>query len=370
MSTKRPAPPNEGMAGRRRPVDSSDQSGRHRSSGFFTWWYRLAAPPEPVMNATFAQQDLVRRGRLASIILLCMFIITAAFIPLALVSINPLLTPIILALLVLCCIAIVLNRLGQVALAGSLAMIALSLAIVLNLLTSPHGILSTNGLLTYDLLVLPELIAVSILPPRIVFIVALLNSIFMFVDITFQPHAADLEHLLHASTYTILIRPVSLQFVVALVTYLWVRSAVQAIRRAERVEVIAELQRSITQQKQDLEFGVQQIQNTLVQAANGNFHIRTPLAQDNVLWQVAVSLNTLLTRLHRSTQSAQELQRIRMEIGRLVTMLYEAEIKQHPLKTTPTGTLVDPLLQQLSGRYLVHPPSSGDQPSRAKRSPS
>ncbi len=358
--------PNEETQGRKRLQASLDQS--YRPSRFFSWWYRLAAPPEQGMYATSAQQDLVRRGRLASIILLFMFIGTAAFIPLAIVSINPLLTPIILALLAICGVAIFLNRLGQVALAGTLAMSALSLTIVLNLLTSPQGILSTNGLLTYDLLVLSELIAVSVLPPRFVFVVAILNSIFMCVDIALQPHAPDLEHLLHVSTYTILIRPVSLQLVVALVTYLWVRSAMRAIRRAERVEVIAELQHSIAQQKQDLEFGIQQIQGTLVQAANGNFNVRTPLAQDNVLWHIAVSLNTLLTRLQRSNQSEQELQRIRIEIGRLVTILYEAEASHLPLKTTPTGTLLDPLLQQLMGRYLVHPSSSGDRPSRPGRS--
>lgn len=359
MSTKRSHSPNEETWGGRRLAPPLEQPELYHSTGFFAWWYRLAAPQEQSANVTFAQQDLIRRGRLASIILLFMFIITAAFIPLALVSINPLLTPIILSLLALCCVAIFLNRLGQVALAGTLAMVALSLTIVVNLLTAPQGILSTNGLLTYDLLVLSELIAVSVLPPWIVFFVAALNSIFMFVDIRFQPHAADLERLLHASTYAILIRPISLQFVVALVTYLWVRSAVHAIRRAERVEVIAELQRSLAQQKQDLEFGIQQIQNTLVQAANGNFNVRTPLAQDNVLWQVAVSLNTLLTRLQRSSQSEQDLQRTRTEIGRLVTILHEAEVNQSPLQTAPTGTLLDPLLQQLMGRYLVHPPSPG-----------
>ncbi len=349
---------------KKRHIRSLEQAGPERSSGPLSWWYRLAAPPEAGANASQAQQDIVRRGRLASILLLFMLIVTGAFIPSALASINRLLIPLVLSVVLICCIAIFFNRRGRVTTAGVLALSVLSLAIMLNLLTAPQGILSANGLLTYDLLVMPELVAVSLLPAPSVFLVALLNSIFIYGDITLQPHAADLEHILQASTYTVLIRPIALQFVVALVTYLWVHSAIRAIRRADRAEEVARLQRSIAEQKQELEFGIQQVQQTLVQAANGDFTVRTPLAQDNVLWQVATSLNTLLARLQRLNYSEQELQHIRAEIGRLVVVLYEAEARRLPIHTLLTGTLLDPLRKQLSGRYLFQAPAPGAQSSR------
>ena len=41
--------------------------------------------------------------------------------------------------------------------------------------------------------------------------------------------------------YDVIIQPIGLQIMVAVVTYLWVRSALRAIARAERAEEVAEL---------------------------------------------------------------------------------------------------------------------------------
>lgn len=322
-------------------------------------WYRIAAPPE-INTTSFAQQDLARRGRLSSLILLVLFATITAFIPIGVRSINPLLLPIILSLYLVWAIAVLLNRYGRVATAGILCVATINFAFLLNLITAPHNILTTNGILTYDLLVFSELIAVSVLPPVSVFAVATINSICIVADMVLQPHSPELERLITSSTYTLLVRPLALQVMVAVVTFLWVSSAMRALERADRAEEIARLQRTIADQKQELEFGIQQIQMTLVTAANGNFSIRTPLAQENVLWQVAASLNTLLARLQRSNQSEQELQRIQAEVVQLVNIVREAQAWRKPIRVTPTGTKLDPLLKELIGRYIIGSSSSGD----------
>jgi hypothetical protein len=323
-------------------------------------WYRFAAPPEVDTTNSFAIQDRARRGRLSSLILLVLLVTIISFIPIGIGSINPLLLPIILSLFVVWAIAVLLNRSGKVATAGVLCIATINVALLLNLVTAPHNILTTKGILSYDLLVFSELIAVSVLPPVSVFAVAVINSLCIVTDMILQPHSPELERLISASTYTLLIRPLALQAMVAVVTFLWVSSAMRALERADRAEEIARLQRTIADQKQDLEFGIQQIQMTLVTAANGNFSIRTPLAQENVLWQVAASLNTLLARLQRSNQSEQELQRMQAEVVRLVSMVREAQVWRKPIRVTPTGTMLDPLLKELIGRYIVGSSSSGD----------
>lgn len=326
-------------------------------------WYDFATPSEAEAKTSFAAQDRLRRSRLASLILLLMLVILVSFIRLALLAKNPLLFPIILTAIGICLLVFFLNRLGHVTLVGILSVITVDTAIMLNLITSPSGMLDMNGFLTFDLLVFSELLAVSLLPPGSVFFVAALNIGCIWGDILLQAHAPDLEHLWRVMSYTLLVRPIALQVVVAVVTYLWVRGALRAFKRVDRIEEVERLQLALAEQKRDLEVGIQQIQGALVEAANGDFSILAPLAQENVLWTVAVSLNTLLARLQRSSQSEQELQRIRGEVLRLVNIVGESEARRVPLRLAPTGTLLDPLLKNLAGRYLLLP-SSGDRPSR------
>ena len=82
----------------------------------------------------------------------------------------------------------------------------------------------------------------------------------------------------------------------------------------QTIAEIMALQRAITQQKQELESGIQQILQTHVQVANGDFTTRAPLTQDHLLWQVAHSLNNLLARLQRLNQAEAELQRAKFEV--------------------------------------------------------
>src|SRR5262249_35041627 len=159
------------------PYSSSPDPLRHprpamshpRSSPLATWWYRLSAPPEVAASARFTLRERVRRGRLASLILLALLVVVALSLPD--LPRAPMLTPSIGFVAVCCLLAIPLNRSGRVTEAAILLLTAVDGALVGALLTSPVG-LDPLFLPVYYLLVTSELIAVSLLPPRAVFWVA------------------------------------------------------------------------------------------------------------------------------------------------------------------------------------------------------
>lgn len=331
---------------------SASRAGVQR--GVLEWWYRLAAPQESA-NSTSSEREMVRAGRLSSIILLIMFCFGLSLLPTALNSMNHLFLFIVLFAMLINIGAFVLNRQGRVLLVGIIMVIVVEAAFIAVVLTSPLGI-STRSLTTFELIVLTELMAVSLLPPRSVFLVMLCNNIFTWTTITFMHHTSDLALSPLSAYYGALATPLVLQIIVAIVTYLWVQGARQAIERAEHVaeleRAIAERDREVAEQKVQLEKGIQQILQTQIQAANGNFEVRAPLARDNVLWQVAHSLNTLLSRLQRASQAENELQRVSKEIGRLIDAIRMARASRRPVQVARSATALDPLIQELNGNSL------------------
>ncbi len=179
------------------------------------------------------------------------------------------------------------------------------LAFFLSLLNAPGGF-GVYNLPVLDLLVIPKLLAVSLLPKESVFPVAIINSLYIWGSIMLQHHATDLTDLIgRVGYYGLITRPVILQVAVAIVTYLWVRSASQAIERADRAEAIAELEHAmaeqehaIAEQKRWLDLSIQQIVETHARVANGGFNVRVPPTQNNVLWQ-SDSLSALSPKTHK-----------------------------------------------------------------------
>jgi nitrate/nitrite-specific signal transduction histidine kinase len=141
-------------------------------------------------------------------------------------------------------------------------------------------------------------------------------------------------------------------------------------------EIVA-LQQGVAKQKRELENGIEQILQTHVQVANGDFSTRAPLTQDHLLWQIAHSLNNLLARLQRLNHAEVELQRIKVEFSRqvgstqseaqqikaelqqiyaetqlLANLLREAKAQEHPIWVPPSRTVLDALYRELTGNYL------------------
>src|SRR5260370_36787027 len=135
----------------------------------------------------------------------------------------------------------------------------------------------------------------------------------------------------------------ALELVPALGGYLWVRGPGAAVRRAERAEEIDALEHMIAEQKRQLDIGVQQILQTHIRAANGDFGARAPLGQDNALWQISSSLNNLLARLQRAGNAEYRLQRTEEELQRLAAALQDAQSCRRPILPAPSGTSVHPI---------------------------
>ncbi len=326
-----------------------------RQRGPLEWWYRLTAPPEPPPSADFRRHEAARRGRLISLLLLLMICLVFVVIPIALFTLNyPLLLILFVGLLTEC-VTLVLNRHGRVLLAGILIVSVIMIGYILAQTFNPGG-LRVGDLPDFDLLVWVELLAVSLLPARSVFVVAALDSVFIWLDVALQPHAPDLARFLITDGYAAVGRPITIQIVVAIVAYLWVRSATTAIARADRAEVIAALEHAMAAQQREnrrlsleLSASIEQLVETHRQVAAGDFRARIHLQEDDVLAPVADSLNLLLVRFQRLLAESEELERTKLQSARVVAALREAAKTSQPLRLPGqgVGTPVDLIILEL-----------------------
>lgn len=318
-------------------------------------WYYLTAPPEAPANARLEQREATRRGRLASVVLFFVILLVLPAIPSAVG--NPILTVILTLVLLIDFVALAINRSGRTNLAGILVVISIEIGLASSILTVPGG-LGPSNLPMLDLMVQAECVAVSLFIPGSVFFVAIINSLFFIAVLNLAPVTPELAHLLKTDASRIISSPIILQVIVATVTYLWVSSANKAIQRADRAEEIAALeQREIArqqheiEQKQQLDLGILQILQTHVQVANGNFSARAPLSKENVLWQIAYSLNNLLARLQGYSQMTFELQQARNEITTLQAALQSTSSAEYELQRTreSAARLIEYLRQTRNG---------------------
>src|SRR5262249_14020718 len=189
----------------------------------------LSAPPVVPASASFADRERVRRERLAALILLGLLVILARLLPE--VTLAASVRPSIALVAVCCLLAIPLHGLGHVSVTGILLLVMLDLAIAGALLTAQDG-LDPLYLPGFYLLVTSELIAVSLLPPASVFLVALAHSVFIALDVRLQIHTMMWDQMITTPGifYSLIAGPIALQVIVAFVAYLWVRRAHTALR--------------------------------------------------------------------------------------------------------------------------------------------
>ena len=311
-----------------------------RPQNLADWWFWLTAPHEPV-NATFAQREAVRRGRLASLTIVFISLNTLVSLPVA-ANIGFLIT-LVITLLINSFALFFLNRRGYLAAAGCVVVVVLDLGFALAFLSIPQGV-SLILLPAFDLMVEATLVVVAFFRPRSVFVVMVVNIFFIVAWLYFGRHTTDITQLLHTTPYTLLYPSISLHIFASIITFIWVSSATNAIARLDRSEEIVALERrEIAQQeeqlklKQQLEDGIQKILQTHVLAANGNFAARAPLSRENILWQVAYSLNNLLARLQRNAELQSQMARTEYAVKMLSAYVRSArENKQSlpPLQKT------------------------------------
>lgn len=363
----------------------SDRSSQKPKFSLFRWWSVLSLPPDPPPEASFKQRDAARRAQLASILLFCFILVLIVVFVIYLVT-NPF-SPIfygLLAVLGLMMTATFLNRVGRVSLAGFIISAGITLVVWGLILSSP---LAPGNIGLFDILVYPVLFAASLLPVNWVFAWALTNSAFVVLTFIYAPHTTAMGQLLATSRVTIIERPIQVQILVSLVLWLWVRNAVNAIKRADRAEEISKLQRVVADQmlekvnqKRQLDAEIQQIEVILDQSAMGHLDARVAHQGDSMLWSISGKLNNLISRFKRIMQDFQRMQhivsqqqrfylaeqryqRLVRDLGLLTQVIQQAESRRQPLRLTPSGTPLDGLLQSMNGKYISGSPLESLPPS-------
>ena len=340
------------FSGTRAPIPESHQRTRSVPTRvrLLLWWYRHTSPPDPGEDASFRQREVFRRGRTGSQISFFLFLLLASSLPAAVAGSNPLLVVILVLNAIFLAVAMLLNRLQRVTLAGIIAVLGVVLGPVVNILTTPGGI-TTSTLPLFGFLVLPLVCAVSFLPPSWVFVVAAGTSLFTLVALRVLPSSGEVQMVVQPA-FAGLVTPILLsQWMVALVASLWVRGAQRAILRADRAEDIGKLEHALrlmeeekTQQHERLELSISLIVQVLVQVANGAWDARIPLIKENSLWHISGTVNNLLARLQqlrlevsRFHQLQAELYRVREDNARLRTALHHAHAETTRLKEQLEG---------------------------------
>lgn len=315
------------------------------------WWWRLTSPIAPRANASFAERERARRGRLASVLLLLGLLVElGAFYQYTVVDDDhPMMVAALWVMLAATLLIALLNRRGFVGLAGVLLVALADLPLVGIPATAVDGRLDVLHLPAFYLLVGAEMVAASVLAPWSVFPVALLNSILVDASIIILPHTSALAQVLASNNaQQVYAGPVVMQGVVALVAFLWASSVHTALRRADRAEEIAELERREVERTHELEEGVQHLLSVHVRMANGDFNARVSPVRDPLLWRVGASLNNLIVRFARLAQMEFLLQRTEAEAHRLAEAIVARGSGRQMVWPAPAGTPLDEVVTALA----------------------
>jgi hypothetical protein len=286
----------------------------------FSSWYKIASPLPPEEGASFRERERFRRGRTGSQVFPALYLFLLVSLLTGFLGSNVSVVWIVGAGLLALIFATICNRAGMVNFAGFLVVVTFVATPVANIVTTPGG-LNVTILPLYGLLILPLLCAVSFLPPWWVFVIAVGNSLFAFFSLLGLPQTAELNALLTANLAGFVTPVILSQLIVSLVAYLWVRSTVDALVRADRAEELAKLEHDLAlqaevaaAQKRQLEASVQRIIETHMAVASGDYSARVPLTQDNMLWQISGPLNNLLVRVQGWRQDSAELRQVKFAL--------------------------------------------------------
>lgn len=323
-------------------------SEERRPRGLWHAWLLLTGPGDNAPQRTLQERGRLRRARLTSVVMFGLLVLAIVVVPLGLQDPSHATLSADVALFAAVLIAAVLNRLLLPTAAGVILVAALGLATAGAVLGSKQ--LDLIFLPAFDLLAIVVVVAGVILVRWQMWLTAFAAIAFVIGDLALQPRTQALDSFVaQYGIYPIAARPIILILVLAILLHLLSWSLEREIVRADRAEEIAAMEHAIVEQKRQLDYGIQLILDTHVRAANGDFTARAPLTQENVLWQIAASLNNLLARLQRSGVAEHQLRRTDEEIRRLATAIRDAQQGRTPIWPAPTGTSAD-LLLELIGR--------------------
>ncbi len=325
-------------------------------SSLVGWWLNLTAPPEPKNILSRAQSERLRKAELTSLTLIPVFGFLIALVSNSLVSASTAQAAGLMAIVLV--IAAVLNRTGRTRTAAYLVPSALGLLIAVSLISAPG--LRLIGLPIYDLFVVPIFLVSLTGDRRAPWYFALAAIAFIVADYLLEPHqlvtgsgAVNFDGLAYEQAifgvWGMINRHVALCFFAAFFGWLGARSVDTAIARADRAEEIVQLESVVADQKRALDYGVQELTQAFVRAANGDYNVRINIPRQNPLWSLGAQMNTFIQRLQQAGQASFELERTRQEAFRLAAALDDWRAGRMPLWPAQSGTLLDAIIQRLSG---------------------
>lgn len=313
-------------------------------------WLSIASSSGVNPQKTLEERELARRSDLVAWLTLGMLG--------GLVMVSPIAIGDSIAALAYLCFfalqiaAIAFNRGGHISLAGIVLVVSMNAAIFVYMWSSPLG-LTMGQLPNYDALAVSVVLAASVLPRQSAFVVAALNSGCVVADYLLRPHNANVvaDAALYPSptiqTISLLVRPIALQFVMALVAFLWVRSTDRAIRRADRAEEFALLEYRELERTRTLEEGVRYLHQALAQWAQGNFTGRVPPMPLGVLEQVRSDLNAYMERYSPVIDASYYLRWLQHDVARLTAALENWVRGQPVIWPGASGSPLDRALELL-----------------------
>lgn len=318
---------------------------------FLGWWYAFTAVPETPTNASFFKREAVRRVRLFSTVNFFFLLVLVIFIPACFFLPNHYILWCDLGAISATIIALIINRQGSPLLAGVLLVIASEIALTAGILTTWP--MDEPSIQLYDLYLIIDLLAVSVIPAWSIFVLAICNSLFIGLDLIYQPHLPGLTQDLAAQFLPMLVRPVGLEIMIAGVAYLWVRSANNAVRRADKAEMIAKLEHTIAEERasaeqarKELEESIELLVKLHTEAMNKQTIAKIPYPQEaKMLWPLIGVLNSLWVRLQHTNQAEYELLHLKQAIAMYTEQLHQATLA--PPQAIPvyqTRTEIDALM--------------------------
>lgn len=314
------------------------------------WWIRVASSSPQNPQRTETEREIARRSDLVAWLTLGLLGGAVLLTPIAFGDFNAsiALAGFVTSILV----AIALNRIGMVHTAGVLLVMCIVGALLVYMLTSPLG-LTMGQLPNYDAFAVAVVVAASVLPRGSAFAVAAINSVIIVADYMLQPHNANIaaDAALYPSvtqqTISLLSRPIALQFIFAVVAFLWVRGADKAIARADRAEEVAELERRELDRTVALEEGVRYLHQTLMLWRNGDFRSRMPDMPVEALQQLSNDLNAFIQQVGPRLQADYHYRRTQEEAQRLANVLQAQAQGRRVTMPAPSGTPVDMVIESL-----------------------
>lgn len=328
-------------------------------------WRRLVAPPAVPASASFAERERARRGLLAGGLLLALLVIEvgALFQFVVVDDDHPAMKVALGIALALSAVAAALNRSGRVTAAGLLLIALADLSLVSIPATAIGGRFDIVDLGALYLTAGSVLVAASTLAPWSVFPVAAINSALMLLIVVVMPHTTAVDQLIASNNaQQAFSGPLLMQAIVAFVAYFWAQSVLTALRRADRAEEVAELERREVERTRELEQGVRELLAVHVQLANGNFQARSVPIRNQLLWQIGNSLNILIGRLARLAQVDFLLRRTESEAQRVAEAIRVMRSGRQPVWPTSSGTPLDVVVVALTAPSPGVPGASAEPP--------